>query len=149
MQTKCKRNLQKSSKLREFRQSNFELSFQTKMRRNFGTSIILMSARFSQTMWWIEKKFRGMRRNFVGKFRAGRTKFRFAETKYRFDETKFLSGGAKFRLSRIGSWLQNAAVIITSCKRTCTCKHDHYLKKKHVYKCIKTRVTENEFKFCF
>ena len=80
----------------------------------------------SQAMRWIETKFRGMRRNFVAKFRAGRTKFRdirtkfrfdeaifrFAETKYRFDktkfrfhekkfrfhETKFRSGGAKFRL---------------------------------------------------
>ena len=66
----------------------------------------------SQAMWWVETKFRGMRRNFVAKFRAGRTKFRvirtkfrvdevkfrFDETKYRFDETKFRSGGAKFCL---------------------------------------------------
>ena len=66
----------------------------------------------SQAIWRVETKFRGIRRNFVAKFRAGRTKFRvirtkfrvdevkfrFDETKYRFDETKFRSGGAKFCL---------------------------------------------------
>ena len=34
------------SEITEFRQSNFELSFQTKMRRNFGASIVLMLAKF-------------------------------------------------------------------------------------------------------
>ena len=45
----CKRNaneMPKSAKLHEFLLSNFELSFQTKMRRNFGASIVLMSAKF-------------------------------------------------------------------------------------------------------
>ena len=46
VQKKCKRNLPKWAKLREFRQSNFELSFQTKMGRNFDASIALMSAKF-------------------------------------------------------------------------------------------------------
>ena len=34
-----------NAKLREFRRSNCELSFQTKKRRNFGASIVLMSAK--------------------------------------------------------------------------------------------------------
>ena len=46
VQKKCKRNLPKSAKLREFRQSNLEFSFQTKTWRNFGASIVLMSAKF-------------------------------------------------------------------------------------------------------
>ena len=86
VQKKCKRNLPRSAKLREFRQSNFELSCQTKMRQNFGSSIVLMPA-----------KFRGMRRNFVAKFRAGRTKFRVIRRKFRFDEVKFRFGETKYR----------------------------------------------------
>ena len=90
----------------------------------------------SQATWWIKTKFCGMRRNFVGKSRAGRTKFHVIRTKFHFHETKFCLGGTKSRLSRIGgSWLQNVAVIITSCKRTSTCKRDHYLKKKHRNDC--------------
>ena len=46
VQKKCKRNLPKYAKLREFRQSNCELSLQTKKRRNFGASIVLISAKF-------------------------------------------------------------------------------------------------------
>ena len=77
--------------------------------------------KISQAGWLIETKFRGMRRNFVAKFRARWTKFRvirtkfrfdeakfrFGETKYRLDETKFRFHETKFRLSRICSWLQN------------------------------------------
>ena len=87
----------------------------------------------SQARWWIETKFAA--RNFVAKFRAGWTNFRVLRTKFRFHETKFRSCGAKFRLSRIRSWLENTAVIIISCKTTCTCKRDHYFKKKHCNAC--------------
>ena len=93
-------------------------------------------------MWWIETKFRGMRRNFVGNFLpVGRNCISLERNFPKRNEISFWwgeisSAGAKFRLSRIGSWLQNAAVIITSCKRTCTCKRrDHYLKKKHCNDC--------------
>ena len=94
----------------------------------------------SQAMWWIETKFRGMRGNFVRKFRASRTKFRlirtmfdcFASTKRNFVSAKRIIVLTKRNfISWICSWLQDAAVIITSGKRTCTCKRDHYLKKKH------------------
>ena len=64
-----------------------------------------------QAMWWIERKFRSMRWNFVGKFHTSWTKFcvirtkfcfnevklRFDETKYHFDETKFRFHETKFR----------------------------------------------------
>ena len=54
-----------------------------KMRRNFGASIVLMSAKFRKVM----------NRNEISRheteFRVIRTKFHFHETKYRFDETKF------------------------------------------------------------
>ena len=46
----CKRNASKifpkSAKLLEFWQSKSELSFQKKKRRNFGASVVLMSAEF-------------------------------------------------------------------------------------------------------
>ena len=107
--------------------------FQTKNRRNFGATIVLMSVKFCKQGDESKRNFAA--RNFVAKFGAGWTKFRVLITKFRFHETKFRSCGAKFRLSRIRSWLENTAVIIISCKTTCTCKRDHYFKKKHCNAC--------------
>jgi len=103
----------------------------------------------SQARWLIETKFRGMRPNFVAKFRARWTKFRvvrtkfrfdearfrFDETKYRLDETKFCFHETKFRLSKNFVADYRITVIITSCKSTGTCKRDHYCKKKHRNNC--------------
>ena len=85
--------------------------------------------KISQARWLIETKFRGMRRNFVAKFRARWTKFsqsfasnivwtrrNFAFTKWSFVFQEFV---ADYRIT----------VIITSCKSTGTCKRDHYRKR--------------------
>ena len=62
--------------------ANCELSLQTKKQRNFGASIVLMSAKFRKARRLIETKFRGIRRNFVP---VGRN---FASLKRSFASTK-------------------------------------------------------------
>ena len=90
----------------------------------------------SQARWLIETKFRGMRWNFVAKFRARSTKRNFVSakrnivwTRRNFAFTKrnfvFQEFVADYRIT----------VIITSCKSTGTCKRDHYCKKKHRNDC--------------
>ena len=86
MQKKCKRNLPKSAKLREFRQSNFELSFQPKMRRNFGSSIVLMSAKFRKQC---------VSRNEIS---LPRKEISFPRNEISFRWGEISSAGTKFRL---------------------------------------------------
>jgi len=68
VQKKCKRNLPQSAKLHEFRQSNFELSFQTKMRRNFGASIVLMPAKFRKQCDESKRNFAAWEETSLGNF---------------------------------------------------------------------------------
>ena len=127
-------DLPKSAKLREFRQSNFELSFQTKMRQfrcfycsNVGGFRKQCDESKRNFAAWDEFSFRRTKRNIV------LTKRNFAPTKQNFVqvERNFV---CRNEISSFKNWLADYR-IITSCKRICTCKHDHYLKKKHRNDC--------------
>ena len=76
-------------------------------------------------MAWDETSLRNfvpVGRNFVSLERS------FASTKWNFVSAKrnIVLTKRNFVRRRICSWLQNAAVIITSCIRTCACKRDNY-----------------------
>ena len=74
------------SEFREFRRTNYELSFQTKFWRNSGASFIVVPAKFRKLGDDSETKVRGMNRNLVAKFRESFRKFRVINvTKFRFE----------------------------------------------------------------
>ena len=124
--------------------ANCELSLQTKKRRNFGASIVLMSAKFRKARRLIETKFRGIRRNFVSVGRNFVSLERsFASTKRNFVSAKrnivwtrrnFASTKRNFVFQEFVADYR-ITVIITSCKSTGTWKRDHYWKKKHRNDC--------------
>ena len=66
----------KFGEIREFRRTNCELSFQTKIRRNFGASIVLVPAKFRKLGDKPKRKFAAWTEMLVAKFRESFTKFR-------------------------------------------------------------------------
>ena len=83
LQKKWERTSPKFGEIREFRRTNCEISFQTKIRRNFGVSIVLVPVKFRKLVDEPKRKFAAWTeislRNFEKAPRnfASVTKFRF------------------------------------------------------------------------
>ena len=113
VQKKCKQNLPKSAKLREFGKQIANFRFRRESgeisvlllfycRRNFASKVINRN-KISRH----ETKFRCEIRTRWTKFRVIRTKFRFDEAKLRFGETKYRLDETKFRLPERNFVFQN------------------------------------------
>ena len=86
----------KSATSREFRQSNFDLAFQTKMRRNFGASI-LMLAKFREQCDESKRNFAAWDETLL-EISCRSDEIACHKNEISLNETKFRLGGAKFPL---------------------------------------------------